>query len=150
MEKQFHFKQFSLACVKQFFLTYRLDLIRCSNSGRNWNYEPWHWRVTRHSPMLQYYWSLTIRLFCVISRIPVGLGVLPLCWLGLEIWRESRKIGSILTFKNSICARDYKSMGHSEDLIVFPTVQHDIYINFQHRNVLNRFDTEIFKQNNFL
>ena len=35
--------------------------------------------VLRHSPKLQYYWSLTIRLFCVISRILVGEGVLPLC-----------------------------------------------------------------------
>ena len=31
-----------------------------------------------HSPKLQYYWSLTIRLFSVISRTLIG-GVLPLC-----------------------------------------------------------------------
>ena len=33
---------------------------------------------TLHSPKLQYYWSLTIRLFSVISRTLVG-EVLPLC-----------------------------------------------------------------------
>ena len=30
--------------------------------------EQWQWRVTPHFPNLQHYWSLTIKLFCVISR----------------------------------------------------------------------------------
>ena len=36
------------------------------------------WRSTLHSQKLQHYWSLTIRMFSVISRKLV-LGVLPLC-----------------------------------------------------------------------
>ena len=33
-----------------------------------WAWERWQWRGTPHSPKLQRYWSLTIRLFSVISR----------------------------------------------------------------------------------
>ena len=37
------------------------------------------WRRTPHSPKLQHYWSLTIRIFSVMSRI-----------LGWEVWRLCR------------------------------------------------------------
>ena len=43
-----------------------------------WTWEQWQWRGTPHSPKLQYYGSLTIRLFNVISRT-LAEGVLPLC-----------------------------------------------------------------------
>ena len=44
---------------------------------QEWNQEQWLWRSTLHSPKLQHYWSLTIRLFSIIYRTFVG-GVLPL------------------------------------------------------------------------
>ena len=77
MIKQFYFKQFSLAWVhslnvKQFYLTQREDLIKCYYFRPEWTWERWHWRCTPHSPKLQYYWSLSDRLFNVISRILVG------------------------------------------------------------------------------
>ena len=40
--------------------------IRCYYSGPEW--ERWQWRGTPNSPKLQHYWTLTIRLFRVISR----------------------------------------------------------------------------------
>ena len=33
-----------------------------------WTWEQWQWRSTPHSPKLQNYWNLTIRLLNVISR----------------------------------------------------------------------------------
>ena len=51
-------------------------LIRCYHSGPEWTWERWQWRVTQHSPKLQQYLNLNIRLFSVISRTLVG-GVLP-------------------------------------------------------------------------
>ena len=41
---------------------------------------PWsdgQWTGTMHSPKLQHYWNLTIRLFCVISKTIVGGGSYP-------------------------------------------------------------------------
>ena len=43
-------------------------LIRCYHSGPEWTWEWWQGRGTLHSPLRQHYWSLTIRLFCVIYR----------------------------------------------------------------------------------
>ena len=43
------------------------DPIRRYHSGPEWTWERWWWRSTPHSPKLQHYCSLTIRLFCVIS-----------------------------------------------------------------------------------
>ena len=40
---------------------------------------PGQWRSTLHSPKLQHYWKLTIRLLSVISWTRVGGCVLPLC-----------------------------------------------------------------------
>ena len=68
--------------VEQFYLTYRQDLIRCYRSGPEWPWERWQWRGTLHSPKLQHYWSLTIRLFNVISGhslVVGGLTPLPRC-----------------------------------------------------------------------
>ena len=36
------------------------------------DFEWWRWRCSPHSPKLQYYWNLTIRLFSVIFRTLVG------------------------------------------------------------------------------
>ena len=37
----------------------------------------WQWRSTQHSPKLQHYWSLIIRLFSVISGHSLGVGSYP-------------------------------------------------------------------------
>ena len=53
-------------------------LIRCYPLRARVTCEQKQWRGTLHSPKLQYYLNLSIRLFCVISRILVRW-VLPLC-----------------------------------------------------------------------
>ena len=60
--------------VKQFYLTQRSDPIRCYHSEPEWSWEQWQWRDTLHSPKLQHYWSLTIRLLSVISCTLVAGG----------------------------------------------------------------------------
>ena len=53
---------------------------RYNNSKWEWTWEWWRWRGTPHSPKLQHYWNLTIRLFSVISRTLIEEGgVLLLC-----------------------------------------------------------------------
>ena len=46
--------------------------------GPEWTWERWQWGSTPYSPKLKRYWSLTHRLFCVISRKLV-VGVLFIC-----------------------------------------------------------------------
>ena len=60
--------QFSIAT--QFSSIWPVDRtpIRCYHSGPEWTWEWWQWRDTPHSPKLQHYCNLTIRLFSVISR----------------------------------------------------------------------------------
>ena len=58
--------------VKQFYLTHWLDPIWCYHSRPEWTWEWWEWRNTPHSPKLQHYLILTIRLFSVISGTLVG------------------------------------------------------------------------------
>ena len=55
--------------VKQIYLTYRWDPIRCYHSEPEWTWEQWQLRGTQH------YWSLTIWLFSVISRTLIGWGL---------------------------------------------------------------------------
>ena len=54
--------------VNQFYLTHKLELFSCYHFGPVWTWEQWQWRDTLHSPKIQDYWSLTIRLFDVISK----------------------------------------------------------------------------------
>ena len=49
-----------------------MDPIRCYHSKLECIWEQWQWRGTPYSPKLQHYWSLTIRLFSVISRTHIG------------------------------------------------------------------------------
>ena len=65
--------------VKQFYLNYSEDPIRCFHSGWEWTWEQWQWKDTTHSQKRQD-WSLTIRLVNVIIRTLIGVwrGVLPL------------------------------------------------------------------------
>ena len=39
----------------------------CYHYRSEWTWERWQWKGIPYSPKLQYYWSLTIRLFSVIS-----------------------------------------------------------------------------------
>ena len=64
--------------VKQFYLTHRVNPIRCYHSGPEWTREHWQWRSTLYSPKLQHYWSLLIRLFNAIPRTFIGGEVVPL------------------------------------------------------------------------
>ena len=57
-------------------MAHRWDPVRFYHSGQEWIRERWQWRGTLHSP--KHYWSLIIRLFCVIYRTLVGR-VLLLC-----------------------------------------------------------------------
>ena len=45
--------------VKEFYLTHKLDPIRCYHSGLYYTWERWQWRGTPDSLKLQHYWSLT-------------------------------------------------------------------------------------------
>ena len=50
-----------------------------------------------HSPKLQHYWNLTIRLFSVIFRTLVGsIGVLPLCREAVSVFYTPSQLGNIL------------------------------------------------------
>ena len=50
--------------------------IRFKHSRLDWAWVWWQWRGTPYSPTLQHDWSLTIRLFSVISRLLIVGGVL--------------------------------------------------------------------------
>ena len=60
------------------------------------------WRSTQHSPKLQHYWSLTIRLFYVISGILFGR-VLPLCRDAVSVYYSFSQMSpiSIMTIRKS-------------------------------------------------
>ena len=75
-----HLRNYTIrfSVITQFYLTHRLDPIRCYHSGLEYTWERGQWWVTPHSPKLQHYWSLTTKSFLVISRTHVR-GVLLLC-----------------------------------------------------------------------
>ena len=60
-----------------------------------WTWEQCQWRGILHSPKLQHYWNLTIRLFSVISRILIGgRGVLPLCKEAVGVFYSPIQLGN--------------------------------------------------------
>ena len=62
-----------------FFQTFcQKDPIRCYHSKPEWTTEQWPWRGNLHSPKLQHYWNLIIRLFSHISGHSLGEGLTPL------------------------------------------------------------------------
>ena len=69
LHKSFVYTQFK----RQFYLTQRLGPFRCYHSGPLRQLVQCQWRVPSDSPKLQD-WSLTIRLFDVISRTLVMAG----------------------------------------------------------------------------
>ena len=56
---------------------------------------PWQWRGTLHSPKLQHYWSLTIRLFNVISKTMI-VEVLPLCRDAVGVFYIPIQLGHLI------------------------------------------------------
>ena len=60
--------------VKQFYLTYSQDPIRCYYSESEWTWDRWQWMGTLHSSKLNYYLRRTIRMFSFISRTLVVVG----------------------------------------------------------------------------
>ena len=80
--------------VKQFYLTHRLDSNRCYHSELEWTLEQWQWRDTPHSLKLQD-WSLTIRLFSIISRTLIREGSLShLCRDAVGVFYSPSWLGS--------------------------------------------------------
>ena len=75
------------------YLTNRQDPIRDYHSGSEWTLEWWQWRCTPHSPKLQRYWNLTIKLFSVISRILVG-GFLLFCRDAVCVFYSPSRLGN--------------------------------------------------------
>ena len=64
--------------VKHFYLTHRQDPIRSYHSGSECTWEQWQRKGTPLSLKHQHCWSLTIRMFNVISRTLVGGSLTPL------------------------------------------------------------------------
>ena len=85
--------------VKQFYLTHWYNPIRCYHCRSEWIWEQWQWRGTLHSPKLQHYWSLTIRLFNAISRTFIW-EVLPLCRDAVRVLYSPKWLGFVITRPN--------------------------------------------------
>ena len=68
-----------------------------------WTWERWQWKGTPHSPKLQYYWDLIIRLFSVISRIFIGGGMLNPQQKSSRCILQSQPIGLLLGGVLSLC-----------------------------------------------
>ena len=84
--------------VKQFYLTHRWTL------GTEWIQEWWQWKGTLHSPKLRHYWSLTIRLFSVISRALVGRGFTPLQRCRILQLQLTGLSFSIVEYQDTLCS----------------------------------------------
>ena len=71
LSKTFLFQTIQFSISTQFSSIWAIDrvLSAATTLGKGWTGEQWQWRGTLHSSKLQNYWSLTIRLFSVISRI---------------------------------------------------------------------------------
>ena len=54
--------------------------------------ERWQRRSAPHSPQLQHYWKLTIKLFSVVSGTHVGR-VLPLCRKAVGVFNSPNRLG---------------------------------------------------------
>ena len=81
--------------------------IRCYHSQPEWSWERWQWRGTPHSPKLQHYWNLTIRLFSVLSRILIARGVLPpllLCREAVSVFYSPSWLGKYHKWVNNSCS----------------------------------------------
>ena len=57
---------------------------------------------TPHSPKLQHYWNVTIKLFSVIFRTLVGGGVLPLSREAVSVFYSPSRLGNSLSESYSL------------------------------------------------
>ena len=92
--------------VKQFYLTYRYGPIRCYHCVLEWILEQSQWGGTPHSPKVKHYWSLTIKLFCVISGHSLGKGFTTLqgCIQSQPNWMSTVKCDKkTLTIPSQLC-----------------------------------------------
>ena len=94
MWKQFNFKQFSLALMHSLVLFYSLRGHYQVLPLRAW-VDLEAMVIKRYSVFykLQHYWSLTIRLFSVITRTLVGGGGLPLCRDAIGVFCSPNRLG---------------------------------------------------------
>ena len=73
-----------------------------------WTWEWWQWRGIPHSPKLQHYWKLTLRLLSVISRIHVaGGGLTPLQrWSWCILQPQPTQLGKNFAsqIRNKVCS----------------------------------------------
>ena len=78
-----------------FFLRFSICTSFCSIWPIEWTWEQWLWRGTPHSPNLQHYWSLTIRLLVSYEDIS---------------WSSPTPLHLIDRVKNNFWALDVESM----------------------------------------
>ena len=99
MSKTVLFQAIQFCIITQFSSIWPIDraLIRCYYSRPESTREWWQWRGTPHSPKLQHYWNLTVRLFRVISKKLVE-GVLPLCWEAICVFYSSSRLGNLTIY----------------------------------------------------
>ena len=63
-----------------------------TNPGPECTWERWQWRGTSLSPKVRHYWSLSMRLLCVINRKLVG-GVLSVCTEADRVFYSPSRLG---------------------------------------------------------
>ena len=89
----------------------------CYHSRPECTWERWEWRGTLHSPKLQYYWSLTIRLISVVSRTLVRESYSPTEMQSLYSavptdWATGHTLGSLTSLqRGSRCIMQSLSTG---------------------------------------
>ena len=72
--------------------------------------EQWQWRGAPHSPKLQHYWNLTIRLFSVISGLSLVGGFLPLCRGAVSVFYSPSQLGKKVMLIVKSCQRVEKEI----------------------------------------
>ena len=103
-------------------MTHRYDPFRWYHSRLEWTWEWWQWRGTWHSPKLQYYWNLPIRLFSILcrtlvgevlllSRNAVGIFSSPSC-LGQDSMCKTRRVSGKIIISQSYVLRQLHSFGN--------------------------------------
>ena len=86
--------QFSMSTQFLFSSIWPIDrtLISYYHSRPEWSWKWCQWRGTSHSPKLQHYLNLTIRLFSIISRTLIKR-VLPLCRKAVGVFYSPIQLG---------------------------------------------------------
>ena len=93
--------------------------VRCYSSEPGLTWKRWQWRGTPHSPKLQYYLSLSIRLLSVISRTLVaGRGFLPLCRDAVGVFYNPSRQGGAQSRRMSSTMRGIGSTAEMVELVM--------------------------------